>query len=148
MSYTGLVEYLGTTTETPTNSQENHLATTPPLPNKSSLLSYPKSSINSDLPDLDDPSIREKFSKSQAARLYSRSHNVNPEEITSSSRGVTTRKSCGVHKKSRAKLEWESQQRAEEISREQDRKNASRKKETQKVKPRNEDVSQLNEDFF
>lgn len=141
------VEYLGTATENPTNSQETHLTTTPLLPNKSSPLFSPESSINSDLPDLDDPSIREKFSQSQAARLYSLSQNVNPKEITSSSRGITTRKSRGVHKKSRAQLEWESQQRAEEASREQDRKNASRKKEAQKAKPRKEDVSQLIEDF-
>lgn len=67
-----------------------------------------ESLINSDLPDLEDPSIREKFSQSQAARLYSLSQNVNPKEITSSSRGITTRKSRGVHKKSRAQLEWES----------------------------------------
>lgn len=35
------VEYLGTTTENPTNSQENHLTTTPPPLNKSSPLSSP-----------------------------------------------------------------------------------------------------------
>ena len=51
------VEYLGTTTENPTDSQENPLTTTPLLPNKSSPLSSPESSINSDLPDLDDPAI-------------------------------------------------------------------------------------------
>ena len=108
------VKYLGTTTENPINNQENHLTTTPPYPSKSSLLSSPKSSIDSDLPDLNDPSIREKFSQGQAARLYSLSQNVNPEEITSSSRRITTRKSRGVHKKPRAQLEWKSQQRAEE----------------------------------
>lgn len=141
------VEYLGTTTGNPTNSQENQITTTPPLPDKSSPLSSPESSINFDLPDLDDPSIREKFNQSQAARLYSLSQNVNPKEITSSSRGITTRKSRGVHRKSRAQLEWKSQQRAEEASQNPDRKNASQKKEAQKVKPRKEDVSQLIEDF-
>lgn len=127
------IEYLGTTTQNPKNSFENRGTPTSPLLDKSILdksspLSSPKSSIDFDLPDLDDPSIREKFSQTQAAQLYSLSQNVNPKEITSSSRGITTRKSRGVHKKSRAQLEWESQQRAEEASRKKDRKTASKKK--------------------
>lgn len=121
------VEYLGTTTEKQKITPEDHLPITPVQPNKSSPLSSSKSSIDSDLPDLDDVSVREKFSQSQAARLYSLSQNVNSQEITSTSRGVTTRKSRGVHKKSRAQLEWESQKRAEEASREKGPKNVAKK---------------------
>lgn len=115
---------MGTTTGNATNSQENHITTSQPLPDKSSPFSSPKSSINSDLPDLDDPSIREKSSQSQAARPYSLSQSVTQKRLLSRSRGITTRKSRGVHKKYRAQLEWELQQRAEEAS--QDGKNASR----------------------
>lgn len=56
------IEYLGTTTENPKNTQEDHLSMTPLQLKKSRPLSSPKSSIDSDLPGLDDPSVREKFS--------------------------------------------------------------------------------------
>ncbi|MCJ1347058.1 hypothetical protein MMC31_005279, partial [Peltigera leucophlebia] len=136
------VEYTGTTTGNPTNSQENHLTTNPPLSNKSSPLSSPESSINSDLPHLDDSSIREKFSQSQAAPLYALSQNVNPKEITSSSRGITTGRSRGVH---------------QNLERNQDgNHNKGRKKHhenkiarmLQERKRHKKDVSQLIEDFF
>lgn len=51
------IEYLDTITQNPKNCSENRGTPTSPLPNKSSPLSSPKSSINSDLSDLDDPSI-------------------------------------------------------------------------------------------
>ena len=57
--------------------------------------------------DLDIPSVRENLSQSQP-RLYTLSQNVDPAEIVSSSKEITTQKSRGVLKKFRAQLEWES----------------------------------------
>ncbi len=93
------IEYSGTTTENTKNTQKDHISMTQPQPNKSSLFSSFQLSISSDFPDLDDPSIREKFSQNQAARLYSLSQNVNQEGIPSRFRGVTTRKSHGIHER-------------------------------------------------
>lgn len=62
---------------------------------------------DSEFPDLDIPSVRENLTQSQP-RLYTLSENVDPAEIVSSSKGITTQKSRGVLKKSRAQLEWES----------------------------------------
>lgn len=87
--------------------------------------------------------LSKKNQSESRAQLYSLSQNINPEENTSSSRGVNTRKFRDIHKKPQAQLEWESQQRAEKASQEQDRKNAAKKKEAQKVKARKENVLQL-----
>lgn len=46
---------------------------TPPHPKKSSPLSSPKSSIDSDPPDLDDPSIQEKSVRVKGTTLFFKS---------------------------------------------------------------------------
>lgn len=108
------------------------------------------SSPLSDLPDIDNPIVRERLSQPEIP-LYSLSQNIPPTEIPPSTR-VTTQKSRGVQKKSKAQLEWESQQRADNASKSSrisahtsvssaPQKSASRSK-IQKT-----DVSQLIDDF-
>lgn len=83
-------------------------------------------------------------------RLYTLSQNVDPAEIVSSSKGITTRKSRGVLKKSRAQLEWESQQKAEALTKKaKDEKHQDNieKQLKRKMEPRKKDVSQLIDDF-
>ena len=77
-------------------------------------LSLAHSTEDSEFPDLDIPSARENLTQSQP-RLYTLNQNVDPAEIVSSSKEITTQKSRGVLKRSRAQLEWESQQKAEAL---------------------------------
>ena len=72
------------------------------------------SSSLSDLPDIDNPLIRERLSQPKIP-LYSLSQNISPTEISFSTR-VTTQKSRGVEKKSKAQLDRKSQQRADNAS--------------------------------
>ena len=118
---------------------------TPPSPRTiiANRAAHFSSSPLSDLPDIDDPVVRERLSQSQAP-LFSLSQNIPSTEIPSSNR-VTTRKSRGVEKKSKAQLEWESQQRADNASKSS--RISSDKKPVPKSKIRKTDVSQLVDDF-
>lgn len=75
---------------------------TPPSPQTivANRAAHFSSSPLSDLPDIDDLVVRERLSQSQAP-LFSLSQNILSTEIPSSKR-VTTRKSRGVEKKSKA----------------------------------------------
>lgn len=97
------------------------------------------------MPDVDDPVVRERLSQSQAP-LFSLSQNIPSTEIPSSDRAIT-RKSRGVQKKSKAQLEWESQQRADSASKSV-RISPADKKRIPKSKLPKTDVLQLIDDFF
>lgn len=109
------IEYLGTTSQ---NTVMNDPSTaTQQISSQPTVMCSPLSSAHltedSEFPDLDIPSVRGNLTQSQP-RLYTLSQNIDPAEIVSSSRGITTQKtSQGVLKNSRAQLEWESQQKAE-----------------------------------
>ena len=90
---------------------------------------------------------------SQAApSLYSLSQKgLRASQLPPTSSATTTRGSRGVvAKKSKAQLELESQQRAEQTAKQvraEERKNAAARKAAKSMKPRKEDVSQLVDEF-
>ncbi|WP_375467269.1 hypothetical protein [uncultured Nostoc sp.] len=136
------------TQEKPSNSS------TPPLPRTIIANRAQKSSSSSlsDLPDIDNPLIRERLSQPKIP-LYSLNQNISPTEISSSTR-VTTRKSRGVEKKSKAQLDWESQQRADNASKSScisaptNVSSARTRKLVSRSKMKKSDVSQLIDDFL
>lgn len=125
--------------------QHSSRSPTPPSPQTivANRAAHFSSSPLSDLPDIDDLVVRERLSQSQAP-LFSLSQNILSTEIPSSKR-VTTRKSRGVEKKSKAQLEWESQQQADNVSK--SLRISLDKKPVPKIKIRKTDVSQLVDDF-
>ena len=142
------VEFLGSTQLS--NSQiiqkNSPRSPTPPSPRTIIANQAPhfSSSPLSDLPDIDDPVVRERLSQSQAP-LFSLSQNIPSTEIPSSDR-VSTRKSRGVQRKSKAQLEWGSQQRADNAPKSV-RISSADKKRVPKSKIQKTDVSQLINDF-
>ena len=146
------IENLGTTSQN--TAMKDPSTATQQIPSQPTVMCSPLSSTHStedsEFPDLDIPSVRENLTQSQP-RLYTLSQNVDPAEIVSSSKGITTRKSRGVLKKSRAQLEWESQQKAEALltkkAKDDKHQDGIEKRVKRKMKPRKEDVSQLIDDF-
>ena len=88
----------------------------------------------------------------KAPSLYSLSQkNIRASQLPSTSSATTTRGSRGVvAKKSKAQLELESQQRADQAAKQasaEERKNAAARKVAKTMKPRKDDVSQLRDAF-
>lgn len=142
------IEFLGSTqlSNSLINQRDSPCFLTPPSPRTIVAYRAPKfsSSPLSDLPDIDDPVVRERLSQSQIP-LFSLSQNIPSTKIPPSSR-VTTRKSRGVQKKSKAQLEWESQQRADNAPK-SSRISSVDKKPVPRNKIQKTDVSQLIDDF-
>ena len=108
--------------------------------------------IDDILAKIPSPTAPQTAPSQTAPSLYSLSQkNLRASQLPPTSSATTTRGSRGVvAKKSKAQLEMESQQRAEQTAKQvraEERKNAAARKVAKSMKPRKEDVSQLIDEF-
>ena len=114
----------------------------------------PSGAFSDEFEDIDDllATHSQKILSQTAPSLYSLSQKgLRASQLPPTSSATTTRGSRGVvAKKTKAQLELESQQRAEQVAKQaraEERKNAAARKVAKTMKPRKDDVSQLVDEF-